>query len=239
MPGGRFQLPTRAHRRSTGFTLIELLLAIALMALMALMSWRGIDGMARAQEQTRARGDALLTLQAALGQWGADLDAMVALPYTTPIEWDGQVLRITRQSSSGGESGAVVAAWSRRNVDGTDQWLRWQSPAFTTRGDWQVAWQQAAVWSRTPSAADRQLEVALLPLAQWQIFYFRGNAWSNPLSSAGTTAAQTLGTEDASSRARKVVPDGVRLQLDLGAGEGIAGRLTRDWVNPLSSGSRS
>ncbi len=231
-----------ASRRPQGFTLIELLLAIAIMALMALMSWRGIDGMARAQEQTRARGDALLTLQAALGQWGADLDAVLALPYTTPIDWDGQVLRITRRNSAadaGGDAGPLVVAWSRRNVEGTEQWLRWQSPPVTSRDDWQRAWQQAADWARTPTAADRQREVALMPLAQWQIFYYRGNAWSNPLSSSGASEALSLGNANASSTARDVVPDGVRLQLDLGASQGIAGRLTRDWVNPSNGGDKS
>ena len=62
-------------RASKGFTLIELLVAIAAMALLALMSWRGIEGMARAQAQNRERGDAVLTLQTTLSQWNADLDA--------------------------------------------------------------------------------------------------------------------------------------------------------------------
>ena len=36
-----------------GFTLIELLVAISVMALIAILSWRGIDGMVRTQEATR------------------------------------------------------------------------------------------------------------------------------------------------------------------------------------------
>ena len=66
-------------RRAAGFTLVELLVAIAVMALLAIMSWRGLDGMARAQEQTRARSDDLLVMQAALSQWAADLDAVQAI----------------------------------------------------------------------------------------------------------------------------------------------------------------
>ena len=38
-------------QRAGGFTLIELLVAISLMALMAALSWRGLDGMTRAQTQ--------------------------------------------------------------------------------------------------------------------------------------------------------------------------------------------
>ena len=40
-----------------GFTLIELLVAISVMALIAILSWRGIDGMVRTQEATRQRAD--------------------------------------------------------------------------------------------------------------------------------------------------------------------------------------
>jgi general secretion pathway protein J len=35
------------------------------------------------------------------------------------------------------------------------------------------------------------------------------------------------------------VPDGIRLQLDLGPNDALAGRLTRDWVNPLNGGGKS
>ncbi|MBW7832065.1 MAG: prepilin-type N-terminal cleavage/methylation domain-containing protein [Simplicispira suum] len=229
----------RSPRSARGFTLIELLIAIALLGLMALMSWRGIDGMVRAQQQTKARGDALLTLQAALGQWGADLDALVALPNTTPIDWDGQALRITRRSSAGGDAGALVVAWSQREVAGTTQWLRWQSAPVTTRGDWQRAWDQATVWARSAGDAERKGEVALVPLIGWQIFYFRGNAWSNPLSSRGTPTAQSVGQASAAAKAQALVPDGIRLQLDLGPNDALAGRLTRDWVNPLNGGGKS
>ena len=231
---------SRRHPRSAGgFTLIELLIAIALLGLMALMSWRGIDGMVRAQQQTKARSDALLTLQAALGQWGADLDALLALPNTTPIDWDGQALRITRRSSAGGDAGALVVAWSQREVAGTTQWLRWQSAPVTTRGEWQRAWDQATVWARSAGDAERKGEVVLVPLMDWQIFYFRGNAWSNPLSSSGAPTAQSVGQASPADKAQALVPDGIRLQLDLGPNEALAGRLTRDWVNPLNGGGKS
>ena len=86
-------------RAARGFTLIELLVAIAVMALLALMSWRGLDGMARAQAHNRERGDAVLDLQTTLAQWGADLDAVVQLAQTSRIDWDGRVLRLTRRGT--------------------------------------------------------------------------------------------------------------------------------------------
>ncbi len=226
--------------RQRGFTLIELLVALAVMALLAIVSWRGLDGMVRAQEQTRQRGDELLVLQAALAQWGADLDAVLPLAHTVPLDWDGQVLRITRRSSAVPDPGALVVAWARRKVQGQSQWLRWQSPPLRTRAQWQQAWQQAAIWSRNPSDADQRVEVVLMPLTDWQIFYYRGGAWSNPQSSSGdSTSAAEIGNTGNAAIPSASIPDGVRLQLELPPGQALAGRITRDWVNPLQGGGKS
>ncbi len=184
----------RCHAR--GFTLIELLVAVGVLALMAVLSWRGLDGMARTQSRLQERADAVLALQAGLAQWGADLDALLMLPALPALDWDGRALRLTRRAtttvaSTGSglsEEDLLVVAWSRRDVDGVGQWLRWQSPALRTRGDVQAAWAQAAQWAQNPGDDLKAREVRVLPMAQWQIFYFRGDAWTNPLSAVGNTA---------------------------------------------------
>ena len=214
-----------------GFTLIELLVAISLMALMAALSWRGLDGMTRAQTQMRQHADEVLTLQAGLAQWGADLDALAQQPNTPSLDWDGRALRLLRRGRATPGEGLQVVAWSRRSVDGTGQWLRWQSPALTTRTELQQAWQQAALWAQNPSAQDRQREVRIVPLDQWQIFYYRRDAWSNPLSSAGAAAEGAVAADPS-------IPDGVRLVLTLSAGQAISGTLTRDWVRPTVGGGK-
>ncbi|MFN7155456.1 MAG: type II secretion system protein J [Acidovorax sp.] len=222
--------PVSYARGARGFTLIELLVAIGVMALIAILSWRGLDGMVRAQEQTRQRADEMLVLQAAMGQWGTDLDALMPIANTTPLDWDGQVLRMTRRSSAVPDEGALVVAWTRRNnTQGAGQWMRWQSPPVRTRAEWQEAWQLAAQWARTPGDAERRFEVTLLPLTEWQIFYYRGGAWSNPQSSTGTTPGD----------AAAAIPDGVRLQITLPPGQALAGQLTRDWIKPVLGGGRS
>lgn len=225
------------RRHARGFTLIELLVALAVMALLAIVSWRGLDGMVRSQEQTRQRGNDLLVLQAALAQWGTDLDALQTLPHTTTIDWDGQVLRMTRRSSAVPDPGALVVAWARREAQGQSQWLRWQSLPLRTQGEWQQAWQQAGQWGRNSGDADRRGEVVLLPLSDWQIFYYRADAWSNPQSSSGAQVATTPDNPTGSTAGR--IPDGVRLQLELAPGQALVGRITHDWVNPLLGGGKS
>lgn len=210
-----------------GFTLIELMVAIAAMALLALMSWRGIEGMARSQSQTRERGDAVLTLQTSLSQWNADLDAMASLPLTRPIDWNGRTMRITRSVSDGIQAVVQVVAWTQRSdAAGTPRWYRWQSPALRTRGEWQQAWERADTWSQNGGDPGAGAEVALVPLQTWQIFYFRNDLWS-PAASADALGAATP------------VPDGVRLVLDLPAGPALAGSVTRDWVRPNATVTKS
>ncbi|WP_436133215.1 PulJ/GspJ family protein [Acidovorax sp. LjRoot129] len=220
--------PVSHARGARGFTLVELLLAIAVMSLLAILSWRGLDGMVRAQEITRQRADEMLVLQAALGQWGTDLDALMPIANTTPLDWDGQVLRITRRSSAVPDEGALVVAWTVRGAQGAGRWMRWQSPPVRTRAEWQEAWQLAGQWARSPGEAERRYETTLLPLENWQIFYYRGGAWSNALSSSGAGSGNST-----------AIPDGVRLQITLPPGQALVGRLTRDWVSPVLGGGRT
>ena len=244
-----------------GFTLVELLVALTLMALMAAMSWRGLDGMTGAQKRLAAHADAVLTLQTGLAQWGADLDALALQPNTPSIDWDGRALRLLRRGSQSNAEGLHVVAWSQRRVGDTLYWLRWQSPALTTRAALQAAWGQAARWGQNPSDEDRQQEVRISPLLGWQIFFYRGGAWTNPLSSAdaatGAAAAPELaastpgaatgslagGLGSAVARAllapsANAMPDGVRLMLTLPADQAISGLLTRDWSRPGLGGAQ-
>lgn len=224
-------------RLSRGFTLIELLVAISLMALMAVLSWRGLDGMTRAQAQMRQHSDEVLALQAGLAQWAADLDALAPQPNTPSLDWDGRALRILRRGTATPGEGLSVVAWSRRSIDGTGQWLRWQSPPLRTRGELQLAWQKAAQWAQNPGDEDRKLEVRIVPLDRWQVFYYRGDAWSNPLSSEGAATAAKAAA-DPPAPVTPVIPDGIRLVLSLAPGQAITGTLTRDWLRPTLGGGK-
>lgn len=245
-------LPAPAQKRTSagrqarrGFTLIEVLIALAIMALMALLTWRGIDGITRAQEATRRYTDDVLALQAGLSQWQADLDAMMVWQdtnVTTPgtgtpsakpmvnrsLSWDGNTLRITRMASDDVGAGLRVAAWTRRA--GSGQWVRWQSAPVLTQKTWQAAWDAAARWGETASLQGSPVggaqETAIVTAVDWQLHYFRNNAWTNPLSSSSEGADLTTTT-----------PDGLRLMITLAPGQALTGPLTVDWIRPNFGGS--
>ncbi len=215
--------------KQKGFTLIELLIAITLMAVLAGLSWRGLDSLMRSRDITQAQVNQTAVLQTVLAQWQADLNAIQAVPNIADagVLWDGRTLRITRRATTwradGADAGLWVVAWTLRN----NQWLRWQSPPLQTRAALQQAWANAERWGQNPSSDDAAFETNLIPVEAWQLTYFRGNAWTNPLSSAGSNTSQ--GT----------LPDAVRLQIDLPASTGVRGRITLDWVRPNFSNTKT
>ena len=224
------------HKPTRGFTLIELLVAIVVMSMLALLSWRSIDGMSRTQTITQERADGLLRVQATLGQWVADLDAAIDTGEVAALDFNGQVLRMTRRD--GGETGLDsrgirVVAWARLG----GQWMRWQSGPLLRRDELARAWQRAGEWGRgsVPSQtgnASTESAIALVGIDQWQIFYHRGETWGNPLSSVGTEGAEPGGAPASS------MPNGVRLQLTLSGRQGLTGTLLRDWVRPTLEAGR-
>jgi general secretion pathway protein J len=234
----------RPGLHASGFTLIELLVALVILSTLAILSWRAIDGMGRTQAITQARADELLRLQSALGQWGADLDAVIDTREVNPIDFNGQVLRLTRRDpmETGLDSrGIRVVAWALLPGPQGLRWSRWQSGPLRQRDELARAWQRAGEWAAgrgapPASGADAlssptaDSTIGLVNAAAWQLYYHRGEAWSNPQSAADRPTAAAAADENLPPNAN--LPNGVRLQLTLGSGLPLQGMLLRDWVRP-------
>lgn len=228
---------TPRHPKQNGFTLVEMLVAITIMAVMAGLSWRGLDAMSQSRAINRAHQQQVLALQASLAQWGTDLDALVQTPYQHAMVYDGKLMRLVRQSAiqSNGSASLVVVAYATVNAPGNAanggpsglQWLRWQSPPIADRGQLQTQWAAALQWANGLTADTIQPAVALATVQEWSVNSYQGGAWTPllpPTSQAGATALP--------------LPEALRLKLQLSESQPITGTLIRDWIRPTAGGTR-
>jgi len=205
-------------RSARGFTLVEVLVALMLMAVMAGMAWQGVAGIVRARDASQARLELTLRVNTVMAQWEQDLGAIQETPSTPALLFDGATLRLTRHAADGMQ----VVAWALRggNGNGTGAITRWAGPVVTSSGALQESWLRTLQFLGNETGQLRTLE----GVSQWQIYFFRGNAWSNAQSSADIVAP----SPGASAPPRQALPTGVRAVLSFGAGSGLNGTLTRD-----------
>lgn len=209
------------HRR--GFTLIEVLIALFIMALMAAMSWQGVDMVMRTRDTAQQRLDDLLRMQSVLAQWDIDLRNIDHQANVPNLSFDGAHLRLVRHQPEG----IQVVVWS---VQGGEL-LRWSAPP-TVQADTLLEH-----WLRSHQLRGNEPGTlhALSGIASWQLQYFYGisNAWSNAQSTgeaegADSAATTTTATTATAALARQALPDGVRLILNLSPNSGRSGSITRD-----------
>ena len=114
-------------------------------------------------------------------------------------------------------------------VGGGGDWQRWQSAPLRLRSDWQSAWDLARQWGQASDERTRGEQIAIHPLAGWQLFVHRGASWTHPLSSDAVTPD---GPQTAAASSGQIPPDAVRLVLNLQGSPAGTGLLTLDWVRP-------
>lgn len=207
------------RRSPKGFTLVEVLVALFIMAVIAAMGWQGISTMARSREVAAAASERTLRLSALIGQWEQDLQAIYDGPLVPGVAFDGATLRLVRRVQAPDGGGVQVVAWTLRG----DVWRRWTGPVLQRSDALQQSW-LASFQLQGPEPGQLRL---LDGLAGWQVFFWRGQGWSNAQSTGDLTVSATppppaaAGVAVAAPRVR--LPGAVRLQLQL-----PEGTLTRD-----------
>ena len=100
------------------------------------------------------------------------------------LDFDGQTLRLSRRV----EGGVALVCWAVRN----GRWQRWASPAYTRSNDLQE------VWMRSQQFVGNEAGQLLLAggVGEWQIYFYRGNSWSNAQSSGDLRSNSGLPNAD-------------------------------------------
>ena len=94
-------------------------------------------------------------------------------------------------------------------------------------GDLNESWQRS---QQLQTISPAPLEV-LSGVTQWQLYFFRGNAWSNCQSSAGTGDPSTPPASGGGTPPIQQAADplkALRIVLSFGEGSGFSGSVTRD-----------
>ena len=205
----------RNRSRATGFTLVEVLVSILILSVVAGMAWQGVDAMLRSRDISVKRLDAQLRLQSTIEQWETDLEAVQDSGVVPALQFDGASLRLTRRA----DDGLQVVVWSLRG----SAWTRWAAPAATRATALQESWLRSQQLLGNETGQLR----TLTGITDWQVYFWRGNGWSNAQSTGDTQGPQTPAGSPGGSP-RVLLPEGVRLVLSFGEGSGRTGNLTRD-----------
>ena len=98
----------KAGATPAGFTLVEVLVALLVMAVMAGLSWQGVDGIVRSRDASQLQLERTLRLNTVIAQWDQDLAAIqdsTVVPQA--LSCDGAAVRLTRRTPRG----LQVVAW--------------------------------------------------------------------------------------------------------------------------------
>lgn len=205
--------PPNRLRRARGFTLVEVLVGLAIMATLAAMAWRGVEGISRSRAISQESVERTLRLNTALAQWERDLVELEDTGVVPPLAFDGATLRLTRRL----DAGVQVVAWSLR----AGAWWRWASTPTTRVADLrQLALRSQQLMGDEPGTL-RILEGA----SAIQVYFWRGSGWSNAQSTGDIAAPSASPASGPAASEREKTPGGVRLVLTL-----TGGTLTRDVV---------
>lgn len=196
-----------APARARGFTLLELLVAIAVLALVSLLAWRGLDSLVNTRERLEPEAEQVRALLTLFGQLERDL-AHVAMPEffalaTPPVavrpSAQGPVLEIVRLAPTGSDPSTQVQTVFYRVED--EALLRQATPAARRIG---------------PVEAEQLQNVRLLPQVRaMRVRVWRdGLGWTDALAPAGAALPPPTAPGTAVNPARAALPAGLEVVIE-------------------------
>ena len=184
-------------KRRSGFTLIELLVAISILAILAVLGWRGLDGIVRARIALTEQMEVTRGMQLSFAQLQSDCEHLAArslLGNRPNLLWDENRLTLVRKVYHENQP-TLLEVVSYRVADGN--LVRRESRGTRDLAQLDALWQAVASDAPTEAATPviLQSRVAAMGIQVWQ-----GNAWR---------AEATQATEGG----QPLEPDGIQVSL--------------------------
>jgi general secretion pathway protein J len=249
---------SRTRVRARGFTLVELLVAAALMAVLAVLSWRGLDAVLDSRRRIVDASDELRSLTLAFSQLDEDLRRswpvrllklqVPAIGFTVSGEQAVATLELLREATGATEATQLQrVAWRLRNGVLERGFGTWVAPS-TDRAS--IA-SSGAAGSFAPAGADAAGsgglvwqpilgQVAQLQMQGWvaQQGWIAAEALAGQLAGAGvgTAGQQAQGTGTGTGTGGTGTGTGAGAGAGAGAGPGAAGVPVTGGTNAAVTG---
>lgn len=189
----------RTHSRARGFTLVELLVAISILAIVAVLGWRGLDGIVRARMALTQQMETTRGMQLAFAQMQSDCEHIVQRDVVDQRPYlliGGDRLTLVREVFTENQPSRLqVVAY--RIVNGT--LMRRESQPVRDLVQLDALWQAVTSDGDTNPSVALQTGVTGMQVATWV-----GNAWRQGGVDPG---ANTAGTGEAPAPPPQQQPD--------------------------------
>ncbi len=201
---------TRRERDMHGFTLVELLVAITILAIVAVLGWRGLDSIVRSRVSLTQQMDHNRGSQLAFAQMQSDLEQLAgadSVGTRRNLVADNQRLIFVRTVAP--EAGAtLLVVVSYRVRDGV--LTRRESAGTRELAQLDALWQAALSDSDPARGVALQSDVTGMAVRLW-----RDDAWQLPDNTGSTSSATGSTGSTTTTTTTTGVPTGLEMSLRL------------------------